>query len=140
METNARPRVAVVVVNLNGAAVLDRCLDALARQTVRPARMIVVDNASTDGSADGLEARHPGVEVVRLDENVGFAAGNNLAVKLADDCEWVALLNPDAFAEPKWLERLLAVAHAHPKYSFFGSRLFRQTSRRCSTAPATSST
>ena len=123
METNARPRVAVVVVNLNGAAVLDRCLDSLARQTVRPARTIVVDNASTDGSADGLEARHAGVEVVRLAENVGFAAGNNLAVERAGDCEWVALLNPDAFPEPEWLERLLAAAEACPEFAFFGSRL-----------------
>jgi GT2 family glycosyltransferase/O-antigen/teichoic acid export membrane protein len=123
VETNERPRVAVVVVNLNGAAVLDRCLDSLARQTVSPARTIVVDNASTDGSAEGLEERHPGVEVVRRDENVGFAAGNNLAVERATDCEWVALLNPDAFPEPEWLERLLSAAEANPEFAFFGSRL-----------------
>jgi GT2 family glycosyltransferase len=125
VETNARTRVAVVVVNLNGAAVLDRCLSALRRQTVRPARVIVVDNASTDGSADGLEGRNPGVEVVRLAANVGFAAANNLAVARAGDCDWVALLNPDAFPEPDWLERLLAAAGAHPEFSFFGSRLLR---------------
>jgi GT2 family glycosyltransferase len=123
VETNARSRVAVVVVNLNGAAVLDRCLAALRRQTVRPARTIVVDNASTDGSADGLESRHPGVEVVRLAGNVGFAAANNLAVSRAADCDWIALLNPDAFPEPAWLERLLAASQAHPEFSFFGSRL-----------------
>jgi GT2 family glycosyltransferase len=116
-------RVAVVVVNLNGAAVLDRCLAALRRQTARPARVIVVDNASTDGSADGLESRHPGIEVVRLAGNVGFAAANNLAVSRATDCDWVALLNPDAFPEPAWLERLVAASQAHPEYSFFGSRL-----------------
>jgi GT2 family glycosyltransferase len=125
VKTNAPTRVAVVVVNLNGAAVLDRCLAALRRQTVRPTRVIVVDNASTDGSADGLEGRHPGVEVVRLAANVGFAAANNLAVSRATDCDWVALLNPDAFPEPAWLERLLAAAEAHPEYSFFGSRLLR---------------
>ena len=125
METNARTRVAVVVVNLNGAAVLDRCLAALRRQMVRPAQVIVVDNASTDGSADGLESRHPGVEVVRLAGNVGFAAANNLAVARAADCDWVALLNPDAFPEPAWLERLLAAAETHPEFSFFGSRLLR---------------
>jgi GT2 family glycosyltransferase len=125
VETNARTRVAVVVVNLNGAAVLDRCLAALRRQTVRPARAIVVDNASTDGSAEDLEGRHPGIEVVRLAANLGFAAANNLAVARADDCDWVALLNPDAFPEPAWLERLLAAAEAHPEFAFFGSRLLR---------------
>jgi GT2 family glycosyltransferase/O-antigen/teichoic acid export membrane protein len=123
VETSASSRVAVVVVNMNGAAVLDRCLDALARQTVRPAQVIVVDNASTDGSADRLEGRHPGVQVIRLAANIGFAAANNLAVARAAACEWVALLNPDAFPEPAWLERLLVAAAERPEFSFFGSRL-----------------
>src|SRR2546430_6048747 len=115
--------VAVVIVNWNSGGHLDRALSALSRQTVRPARMIVVDNASSDGSADGLEGRHPGVEVIHAGANLGFAAGNNLGVRAADGCEWVALLNPDAFPEPDWLEQLLDAAHAHPEYSFFGSRL-----------------
>lgn len=122
---SARASVAVVIVNLNAGELLARTLDALARQTVRPARMIVVDNASTDGSVDGLEERYPGVEVTRLTENVGFAAANNLAVSAAGRCDWVALLNPDAFPEPTWLERLLKATRTYPGYSFFGSRLLR---------------
>jgi GT2 family glycosyltransferase len=118
-------RVAVVIVNLNGGSLLPRALDALAAQTFAPARVIVVDNASTDRSADGLEVRHPGVEVLRLNQNVGFAAGNNLGVAAADDCEWVALLNPDAFPEPDWLEALVAAAEADPEFTFFASRLLR---------------
>jgi GT2 family glycosyltransferase len=93
------------------------------RQTLRPRRTIVVDNLSTDGSTDGLEARFPAVELVRPGRNLGFAAANNLAVGRADDCEWVALLNPDAFPEPDWLERLLDAAAAESEFSFFGSRL-----------------
>jgi GT2 family glycosyltransferase len=118
-------RVAVVIVNLNGGELLVRALDALAAQTLAPARVIVVDNASTDGSADRLEERLPGTEVIRLRENVGFAAGNNIGVAAADDCEWVALLNPDAFPEPRWLATLLAAAEANPEFTFFGSRLLR---------------
>jgi len=87
--------------------------------------MIVVDNASTDGSADGLEERHRRVEVIRLAGNVGFAAGNNLAVRAADDCEWVALVNPDALPEPGWLEALLRAADERPEFSFLGSRLLQ---------------
>src|SRR5439155_14816813 len=108
--TVAMPSVAAVIVNYNGGEFLDRALAALESQTVKPARTIVVDNASTDGSVDGLEDRHPGVEVLRLEENTGFAAANNRAVRLADDCEFVALVNPDAFAEPRWLETLLEAA------------------------------
>ena len=84
---------------------------------------MVVDNASTDGSADELDERFPGVTVMRLDENVGFAAANNLAAREAADCEWLALLNPDAFPEPGWLEELLAAAAKKSEYSFFASRL-----------------
>lgn len=117
--------VAVVIVNANGGEHLVRTLDCLGRQTVTPRRVFVVDNASVDGSMDGLEERFPWVEALRLDENLGFAAANNLAVRLADDCEWIALLNPDAYAEPRWLEELLAATIRRPEFSFFGSRLVR---------------
>ena len=117
------PSVAAVIVNYNGGEFLDRALAALESQTVKPARTIVVDNASTDGSVDGLEDRHPGVEVLRLEENTGFAAANNRAVRLADDCEFVALVNPDAFAEPRWLETLLEAGRDRPDYAAFSSRL-----------------
>lgn len=118
-------RVAVVIVNANAGEHLVRTLECLGRQTVAPARVIVVDNASVDGSMDGVEHRFAGVEAIRLDENLGFAAANNLAVRLADDCEWIALLNPDAYAEPRWLEELLDATRRRPQFSFLGSRLVR---------------
>jgi GT2 family glycosyltransferase len=118
-----RGRVAVVIVNANAGLLLGKAIDDLARQTLKPARVIVVDNASIDGSIDGLEHRHPVVEVIRLMENVGFGAANNIGVRAVADCEWVALLNPDAFPEPRWLEALLDAARAEPDYSFFASRL-----------------
>lgn len=120
-------RVAVVIVNANGGEHLGRTLECLGRQTVTAERVFVVDNASTDGSMDGLEQRFPLVEAIRLDVNIGFAAANNLAVQRADDCDWIALLNPDAYAEPRWLEELCAATSRRPEYSFFGSRLVRAT-------------
>jgi GT2 family glycosyltransferase len=122
-----QPAVAVVVVNKDAGSYLDRTLRALAAQTTMPARVIVVDNDSSDGSADNLEERFPFVEVHRRQENLGFAGGNNYGVRLADDCEWIALLNPDAFAEPDWLEALLRAAAEHPEHTFFGSRLLDVT-------------
>jgi GT2 family glycosyltransferase len=115
--------VAVVIVNANAGKHLARALECLEQQTLRPARTIGVDNLSTDGSTADLGDRFPAIELVQPGENLGFAAGNNLAVSLASDCEWVALLNPDAFPEPTWLERLSAAADANPEYEFFGSRL-----------------
>ncbi|MGH3093437.1 MAG: glycosyltransferase family 2 protein [Gaiellaceae bacterium] len=115
--------IAVVIVNHNAGALLEQSLSALDRQTLPPRRVIVVDNASSDGSADGLEERHPHLELVRVPENRGFAAANNIGVRIAEGCDWVALLNPDAFPEPGWLEALARAACENPEYEFFASRL-----------------
>jgi GT2 family glycosyltransferase len=115
--------VAVAIVNANSGPLLRRALAALSEQTRRPDRTIVVDNASSDGSTDGIEGEFPDVQVLRLDENTGFAAANNTAAREAAECEWLALLNPDAFPEPQWLEELLAAANRRPAYSFFASRV-----------------
>jgi GT2 family glycosyltransferase len=69
-----------------------------------------------------MEGSRLELDVVRLSENLGFAAGNNRGIARASDAEWIALLNPDAFPEPDWLENLLAAAAAHAEYSSFASR------------------
>jgi GT2 family glycosyltransferase len=117
------PKIAVIIVNANTGEHIARALESLAAQTLAPARVIVVDNASTDGSPDAIAKRFPSVELIRLDRNVGFAAANNLAVRAAEDCEWVALLNPDAFPLTDWLTALARAIERHPEYAFFGSRL-----------------
>lgn len=116
-------KIAVIVVNWNSGEYLEKCLSSLERQTLPPTRVIVIDNASTDNSIDGIQGRFPMAELVRLEKNAGFAAANNLAVEKASDCEWVALLNPDAFAEPDWLKNLAEATDQYPDYSFFGSRM-----------------
>ena len=115
--------ISVIVVNFNSGALLGECLRHLRAQTRCPEQIIVVDNASHDGSADQLEDDYPGVRVIRLNHNLGFAVANNLAARQAGDVEWLALLNPDAFPAPDWLERLLAAARAHPECASFGARL-----------------
>jgi GT2 family glycosyltransferase len=122
--TAATPAVSVVVVNWNGAAVLPRCLDALAAQTRRDFELLVVDNASSDGSADGLEARYPEARVIRLESNVGFAAANNLAARAACG-KWLALVNNDAFLDANWLKAMVAAAEARPAFTCFASRMLQ---------------
>ena len=116
-------RVAVIIVNYNSGTMLSRALEALSRQSFKKFHTVVVDNASTDGSADEIESRFSKVSVVRSGSNLGFAAGNNLGMSQAQGAEWIALLNPDAFPEPEWIESMLAAADAHPEYSFFGCRM-----------------
>lgn len=118
-------RVTVIVVNWNGGEFVIRCLRALEQQTCADFRAVVVDNASSDGSAERIEREFPGVKLLRAGGNLGFAAGNNLGFRHAEGSEWVALLNPDAFVEPDWLEKLVAAAEAHPDCASIGSRLLR---------------
>jgi len=96
--------VSVIIVNYNAGHLLTRCLEALRKQTRRPKQIYVVDNASRDGSCDRIAVDFPEVTLVRNEQNTGFAAANNLAARRTEGCEWIALLNPDAFPEPKWLE------------------------------------
>ena len=117
------PSIAVVIVNWNSGQYLGKCLQNLKEQTFSPARVLVVDNASTDGSMEGLEQRFKGREFIRLDKNTGFASANNLAVNQVEDCDWVAFLNPDAFPHPDWLENLMQATERFPDVKMFGSHM-----------------
>ena len=116
-------RIAVVIVNWNGGACLHECLQAVASQERRPDRVVVVDNASGDGSLESALGAFPFVEPIRLAANVGFAAANNVALEACGDCDWLALLNPDAFPEPSWLGSLAAAAERNPGHAAFASQL-----------------
>jgi GT2 family glycosyltransferase len=99
--------VTVVVVTWDGAHLLPACLDTLMTQTISGrTRVVVVDNASTDATAEVL-ARYPGIDVVRTDRNLGFAGGANVGLSGART-PYAAVLNNDARPEPDWLENLLS--------------------------------
>jgi GT2 family glycosyltransferase len=115
------------VVVRNAGSYLEELGRSLAALTLRARRIIMVDNASSDGAVEALAARHPDVEVIRPGSNLGFAAANNAGARAAEDCEWIALLNPDAFPEPDWLARLAEVARERPDVAMIGSRLDRAT-------------
>lgn len=122
-EQRASNKVTAIIINWNGEQYLERCLTALSNQTAKPHEIILVDNASSDGSAK-LAKHFPSVRLISLDRNTGFARGNNLAFEaVSAESEWIALINPDAFAEPQWLEALLAAAESNPGYDVFGSKL-----------------
>lgn len=124
LRESALPDVAVVVLNYNGRALLPDCLHSLA-QLRTPARLVVADNGSSDGSLDDVRQRFPGVETLDLGQNLGFAAGYNAAIQRVDS-EWLVLLNNDATLEPDWLERLLGWAAEHPAAGILGGKLLFQ--------------
>lgn len=112
--------VTVVIVNFNSGALLAECLKHLYAQSIRPEKIVVVDNDSSDSSADAAEL-FSDVVLYKLTKNLGFAGGNNFALERSDT-DFIALLNPDAFPEPNWLEHLLAAAAQFPEVVAFGSR------------------
>ena len=114
------PLVCVIIVNYNGAPYLSRCVEALRAQTFRDFEAIIVDNGSNDGSADALAPLPSGFKLLRAGRNLGFSAANNLAAREAS-ASWLATLNPDAFAEPDWLESLMFAVERHPEAVMLGS-------------------
>lgn len=114
------PVATIVIVAYNSGVLLQRCVDALALQTLGAFEAIIVDNASEDGSVDQLKLPDARFRIIRAGANLGFAAANNLAFRTART-PWIATLNPDAIAEPGWLEALVRASENYPYAAMFGS-------------------
>lgn len=115
------PRVSVVVVVYESGPTLAECLEALRAQTFADYEIILVDNASSDRTAQAAKAADPRIRLIENSRNLGFAAAVNQGARMAVG-QWLAFLNPDAFAEPAWLGRLVAAAEANPDVHAFASR------------------
>lgn len=102
---NSPPYISIVVVNYNGRRYLEGCLRTLAASTYTPSEIVLVDNASTDDSAQWVSTHFPDVHVVIAPRNLGFAAGNNLGIRAARG-ELIATLNNDTEIDPDYLEQL----------------------------------
>lgn len=99
------PEVSIVIVTWDGRQHLEACLTAVAAQRDVDAETILVDNASTDGTSEYVQARFPWVRIVALDRNHGFAGGNNAGARQARG-RYLAFLNNDTVADPGWLRAL----------------------------------
>jgi GT2 family glycosyltransferase len=114
---------AILIVTYNSAGEIDQQLAALQPGARRLHwQVIVVDNASHDGTADLVARRHPWVSLQRSAINLGFAAGNNLAAQYAQ-APLLLLLNPDAMVDPAIIERGVERMLAHPTVGVAGGRL-----------------
>jgi len=116
--------VAVVIVSYNTVRLLRACLDSLARCAL-PLHIVVVDNASADGSAAMVCAEFPTADVIALGSNVGFAKGTNsglAALGLAEDT-YTLILNPDTDVQPGAIETMVTFLEAHPRVGMVSPRL-----------------
>jgi GT2 family glycosyltransferase len=114
--------VSIVIPSWNGAALLAPALASLTRQTFDDFEIVVVDNGSSDGTVEMLGREHPGVRLVELGENRGFAAAVNAGISAARG-EIVVLMNNDTEAEPHWLEALVRALDGNPRVGSVASRM-----------------
>ena len=109
-----KPLVSVTVVTYNSGRFIRRCLDSVLEQLYEPLEVIVVDNASTDGTCDILERFEKRCCVVYNESNIGFAAAQNQAIALSRG-DWVLTLNPDVLLLSDFVARLMATAGMDPR-------------------------
>lgn len=116
MENDA-VRVSVIIVTYKGKQWYDRCFSSLRNSTI-PVQTIVVDNASNDGTVEYIKENYPEIILIESKENLGFGKGNNMAMRYALDheCDYVFLLNQDAWIEPDTFETLVAIHQNHQEY------------------------
>ena len=125
--------VIVVVLNWSLKDDLAECLASLERMSCPDAGVVVVDNASDDGSVEMVRARFPAVPLIVNEHNLGFAGGNNVGLRyaLGQGAEWVFLLNNDTVVAPDMLVRLVDVMLAEPSLGILGPKiLYHKTKNR----------
>lgn len=117
----------VVIPNWNGKRFLQTCLDALAKQTYRSVEVLVVDNASTDGSQEFIRSAYSWAQLIELPSNQGFTGACNAGIQAAGG-EFVALLNNDTEVDPGWAAAVVDAFVRHPEVGIIASkmRLFDQ--------------
>jgi GT2 family glycosyltransferase len=118
----ANPMASIILVNYNGGKFIGDCLASLRRQTYAPLEVIVVDNASEDGSADKIAAEFSEVILVRSVSNTGFAGGCNAGAARATG-DYLVFLNYDTVADERWLEELVGGLEDDPGIAIVQSKV-----------------
>ena len=121
--------VSITIVTWNSAKHLEQCFASILRQDYPDLEVIIVDNASDDDTRDLLKHVDPRCKVILNDENVGFAAGQNQAIR-ASRGEWVLCLNPDVVLSPDFITRLAEAGEKHPEAGSLCGKLLRYDAER----------
>jgi GT2 family glycosyltransferase len=114
--------ISVVILNWNGGQLVENCLMSLQGQTHRPLEMIMVDNASTDGSVDLVKKRFPNVKLIVNEKNLGFGGGNNIGIR-ASRGRYIMILNNDTRLDPNCIEELKRCIEKDESYGACASKI-----------------
>lgn len=121
-------QVSVVIPNWNGKELLRICLDSLSRQTYKDFSVLVIDNASTDGSSEMIVSSYPSVSVHRMEENVGFASAVNEGIK-ASSAPYILLLNNDIECDEHFIEEMVRAIESDEKIFSVSAKMIRYRER-----------
>ena len=122
METSLQPNLSVIIVNYNTSDFLVRCLNSVVSQSDRNIEVIVVDNASQDGSQDVIRKTFPWVKLMANDRNLGFAQANNQALSVCKG-EYVHFLNPDTELGHSAFMAMVEFMESFPEVGLAGTRI-----------------
>ncbi len=117
------PKASIVIVNWNGKHYLDACLSSASNQTYKNFEIIMVDNASTDGSVEYVQEKYPSVKIIETKDNLGFAKGCNVGIRASNMPDYIVALSNDTRVESNWLEELVKVAETDERIGICGSKL-----------------
>lgn len=122
------PRVCVVILNHNGKHHLEYCLPSLSATTYANLELMLVDNASTDGSVAFTRERFPHVTIVECDTNLGWAGGNNAGIRraLEHSADYIVLQNNDTKVDPRWISGAVQVCEANPRVGIAGFTMLQE--------------
>lgn len=128
------PKVSIIIVNWNGEYLLKKCLDSALKQTYENYDVIVVDNASTDGSVEFIKNNYQSVRIIQNKVNYGYAKGNNIGIKSVQS-DFIATLNTDTEVNLNWIRELVKVMYADSTIGICASKqLFYNDRKRIDSA------
>jgi hypothetical protein len=121
-DTEQWPSVTAVVIGYNSKDIVGPCLQTLLDQDYPNLEVVVVDNASKDGTAEFVATNFPQIKLIASDVNLGFAEGNNLVFQTTQS-KYVVLLNQDAYAQRNWVAELVRAAEMDERIGSVGSKM-----------------
>ncbi|MDJ0753655.1 MAG: glycosyltransferase family 2 protein [Ardenticatenaceae bacterium] len=121
-----QPAIFSVILNTNRRQDTLECLQSLAENSYANQHIIVLDNSSTDGSVEAIQAAFPDVQLLQLADNRGYAGNNNVGIAAAVDqgADWVLVLNEDTVLAPDCLEKLAAAGESSPNVGIVGPLVY----------------
>lgn len=120
------PLLYIVILNTNRREDTLACLASLSANSYPRQQVLVLDNASTDGSVQAVRQRFPAVEIIQLAENLGYAGNNNVGIQaaLAGGADWVLVLNEDTILAEDCLTQMIAFADSKPEIGIVGPMVY----------------